>query len=300
MKMRSCISLLALTVLICSCDEKKEPVSPSKSYRISHIECEKNNYRQTFEYNENGLVTSLVVSQDESWGKSRIEATYEYSDDNSVIKISAEERTVEITRRVFSETLYLNANGTAKRAEGSFIKFIKYDSDYEIIRKNYTVEFQYDSFDQLTDISISEKRTDVTGWEEDKSLDWKVALVWDEGNIKEYSEYYTSPKRTLMTKRTYSYYGGLSIEYMPINHGPILRYFYLPLQYQGMLGKRSESPVKRETIYFIRSGNETGGYNLDYSYDLSNSIHDTRVEAFSKVSSLTGEELNYKVCWESE
>ena len=298
MKMRSCISLLAVTVLICSCDEKKEPVSPSKSYRISHIECEKNNYRQTFEYNADGLVSRLVVSQDESWGKSGIESTYEYSEDNRVIKISADERGLETARSVFSETLYLNANGTAKCAEGSVIVY-DYNTGDEL-KKNYTVEFQYDSFDQLTDISISETRADVTGWEDRESSDWKVELVWNEGNINEYSEYYTSPKRTLMSKRTYSYYEGLSFEYMPIIYKPILRYFYLPLQYQGMLGKRSESPVKRETIYFIQSGNEKGGYNLDYSYDLATSIHDTRVEAFSMFDSYTEEELNYKVFWEYE
>lgn len=298
MKMRSCISLLAVTVLICSCDEKKEPVLPSKSYRISHIECEKDNYRQTFEYNAKGLVSRLVVSQDESWGKSGIESTYEYSDDNSVIKISADERTVEINRRVFSETLYLNANGTAKRAEGSVIVY-----DYNIgseLKKNYTVEFQYDSFDQLTDISISEKRADVTGWEDRESSDWKVELVWNEGNINEYSEYYTSPKRTLMNKRTYSYYEGLSFEYMPIINKPILRYFYLPLQYQGMLGKQSDCLVKRETISKTYLGEEKSSYNLDYSYDISTSIHDSRIESFNCVRSYDGEDLKYVVFWEAE
>lgn len=294
MKMRSCISLLAVTVLICSCDEKKEPVLPSKSYRISHIECEKDNYRQTFEYNENGLVSRLVVYSDESWGKSGIESTYEYSDDNSVIKISSDERTVETERRVFSETLYLNANGTAKRAEGNVV--IYYNNPNSELRKNYTVEFQYDSFDQLTDISISEKRTDSQ-----ENLNWQVELVWNEGNMHEYSEYYASLKgRQLMAKRTYAYYRGSSIEYMPIIYKPILRYYYLPLQYQGMLGKRSDSLVKRETIYFIQLGNEKGGYNLDYSYDLSTSIHDTRLEAFSMFDDYSGEALNYKVFWEAE
>lgn len=299
MKMRSCISLLAVIVLICSCDEKKEPVLPSKSYRISHIECEKDNYRQICEYNEKGMVSKWEEQYDDPEGKVGITSSYEYSDDNKIIKISSDELLFVGYRRVFSETLYLNANGTAQRAEGSVVIYHS-QPDYEL-SKYYTVEFQYDSLNQLTDISISEKGSDFAGQEEQKSLDWFVEIGWNEGNMNDYSEYYASLKdRQLMAKRTYSYYGGNFVDYKPILNKPILRYFYLPLQYQGMLGKQSDCLVKRETISEIYLGEEKGSFNLDYSYDLSTTIHDSRIEAFSSVRSYDGEELKYSIAWEAE
>ena len=300
MKNISCICLLALPFMVCSCDKGKEPVSVfHKNYRISHIECKKNNYSQTFEYNEKGLISRWEECFDDPWGKSGIESTYEYNDDNSVIKISSDEQIWATERRVFSETMYLNDNGTARRAEGNVVIYST-DSFYEL-RKHYTVEFQYDSLNQLTYISIAEKRTDSDGWEEQRSLDWCAELEWTEGNLTNYSEYYTSPKRRLMAKRTYEYYGGNSIEHMPIIDEPILRYFYLPLQYQGMLGKRSAWLVKRETIYELDfNGNEKSSYSLDYSYDLSTTLHDSWVESYSSIRSYDGEELKYNVNWEPE
>ena len=291
------ILLFSLSVLVCSCDreKEKEPTLP-KSYRISHIECEKDNYSQTFEYNEKGLISRWEECFDDPWGKSGIESTYEYNDDNSVIKISSDEQIYATERRVFSETMDLNADGNAMRSEGDIVIYYA-DSDYEL-RKHYTVEFQYDSLNQLTDISIAEKRTDFEGWEDQKSLDWCAEITWNEGNMNEYSEYYSSPKGRLMAKRTYEYYGGNSIEYMPIFNKPILRYFYLPLQYQGMLGKQSDSLVRRETIFNVVFGEEKGSNNLDYSYDLSTTLHDSWVESYSSIRSYDGEELKYNVNWE--
>ena len=295
------ILLFSLSVLVCSCDreKEKEPTLP-KSYRISHIECEKDNYSQTFEYNEKGLISRWEECFDDPWGKykSGIESTYEYSDDDSVIKISSDERIWSTERRVFSETMYMNADGTAKRAEGNVVIYYS-DSDYEL-RKYYTAEFQYDSLNQLTNISIAEKCTDFDGWEDQKSLDWCVKIEWHEGNMVAYSEYTSSSRFSLMAKSTYEYYGDSFVDYMPIVTSPILRYFYLPLQYQGMLGKRSDSLMKRKTIFEIILGEEKSSYTSDYSYDLSTSIHDTRVEAFGTVRSYDEEELKYTVDWEAK
>lgn len=292
------VLLFLLPVLMCSCDEKKEPVLHN-SYRISHIECDQDNYRQICEYNEKGLVSKWEEQYDDPEGKVGITSSYEYSDDNKIIKISSDELLFVGHRRVFSETLYLNANGTAQRAEGSVVIYHS-QPDYEL-SKLYTVEFQYDSLNQLTDISISEKRSDFAGQEEQKSLDWFVEIGWNEGNMSEYSEYYTSVKgRYLMAKTTYSYYGNNFVDYKPILNKPILRYFYLPLQYQGMLGKQSYCLVKRETISETYLGEEKSSYNLDYSYDISTSIHDSRIESFNCVRSYDGEDLKYVVGWELE
>lgn len=103
-----------------------------------------------------------------------------------------------------------------------------------------------------------------------------------------------------MAKTTYLYYGGNFVDYKPILNKPILRYFYLPLQYQGVLGKQSDDMVKSETISEIRLGEEIDSYNLDYSYDISTTIHDSRIEAFSSHRSYDGEELKYIVSWEAE
>ena len=293
------ILFLTLPILLFSCDDKKEPVLHN-SYRISGIKCDKDNYRQTFEYYENGLIKRWGEHYDDNWDKTDIESSFKYDDDNNII-ISSSDEFLSGTRRLFSDTLFLDDNGLALRAKGEVVIYHDYKNDDDhgyIMQKAYTADFKYDPLNQLIYIGTSEKNSDFPGWEEQKSLDWCVEMEWEDGNLVESGSYY-SPSRRPMSKTTYSYYGGNSIEYFPILQTSKLRYFYLPLQYQGVFGKQSDGLVKGITFTnYGYNGESIGSSAFDYSYYISTSIHDSQIEAFSRVYQYNGEEQKYIVSWE--
>lgn len=297
------ILFLTLPILLFSCDDKKEPALRN-SYRISGIKCDKDNYRQTFEYYENGLIKRWGEHYGDNWDKIDIESTFKYDDDNNII-ISKSDEFLSGTRRLFSDTLFLDDKGLALRAKGEVVIYHDYKNDDDhgyMIQKAYTADFKYDSLNQLIYIGTSEKHSDFPGWEEQKSLDWCVEMEWEDGNLAESGSYYSSPSRRPMSKTTYSYYGGNSIEYFPILQTSKLRYFYLPLQYQGVFGKQSDDLVKAITFTdYGYNGETTGSFTDKYSYDISTSIHDSQIEAFSIIyqdKEDEGQEYKYIVSWE--
>ncbi|MDE6693467.1 MAG: hypothetical protein K2K05_08795, partial [Muribaculaceae bacterium] len=147
----------------------------------------------------------------------------------------------------------------------------------------------YNSSQQLTKIDIAEKRTNETGWEEPNALKWSVDLEWTDGNLTKYSEY-TNPEHP-MVAISYYYFGGSVIEYIPVLQ-PILRHFYLPLQYQGIFGTQAVDLLKEKKV--VNSG-ETNGHVYKYSYDLGTSIYDSKVERYTEYG--PKEESEYTVSW---
>lgn len=299
------ISILGLPFLLFSCDEKKEPVLYN-SYRLSSIESDKDKYRQTFDYNEEGLIKRWEEHYGDSFGNTDIESSFKYDYDKRTIMISADEFLSDIDRRIFSDTLYLDDRGLARRAKGNVViyHYDNYvsDSDYSYkIQKVYTADFKYDSSDQLIRINTSEKNSDFAGWEGQKSLDGYYEMKWKDGNLYESEAYYASPTSRLINRIEYSYYGGNTVEYIPILQTPTLRYFYLPLKYQGVFGKQSDYLVKGIThVYYGYNGETLTSYTDNYSYDISTTMHDSWIEAFSRVSQHNGEEIKCMVVWEPE
>ncbi|MDE6768840.1 MAG: DUF4595 domain-containing protein [Muribaculaceae bacterium] len=270
---------LAVPLLVfVSCSGEEQPYVPVK-YGVSVIEAE--GFREVFHYNKEGLVDGWEAT-DTRLGYSNCKSSYEYRD-NGVIAISAD-IIVDNERSVFVEELYLNGDGIAEYAKGTATFFN--NSSEVIMKKNYTANFEYDSEKQLTAVDVSERRTNDTGWEEENPLKWKVELGWSEGNLTRYLEY-SNPSHPLV-ERSYSYYGGETANFIPIVQGAICRYYYLPLQYQGVLGKQSVALVKDVTY----SDNSV----CQFEYTMAVSIHDSRVEAYAEKHN--GEETEYRLRWQ--
>lgn len=284
----------ALVLLAASCHGKEEePVVLPPQYRISCIQSETST--QTFEYNAAGQVTEMGKTLSSPGSSFQDKSSYLYPEEGNIIEIVSEETSIygdvwyfeEI--RNFKEKLFLSQNGIADHAIGNVV--IRQD-DKITMMKNYTVDFLYDSSQQLTKIDIAEKRTDETGWEEPNALKWSVDLEWTDGNLTKYSEY-TNPEHPMVTI-SYSYFGGSVIDYLPVLQ-PILRHFYLPLQYQGIFGTQAVDLLKEKEI--INFG-ETKGSVYKYSYDLSTSIYDSKVEGYTEYGS--NKESEYTVSWEKK
>ena len=281
----------ALVLLTVSCHGKEEEsVVLPPQYRISCIQSE--NSTQTFEYNAAGQVTEMGKTLSSPGSSFQDKSSYLYPEEGNIIAIVSEETSVyedvwhseEIKH--FEEKLFLSQNGIAEHAIGNVV--IRQD-DRITMMKNYTVEFHYNSSQQLTKIDIAEKRTNETGWEETNALKWTVDLEWTDGNLTKYSGY-TNPEHP-MVAISYSYFGGSVIDYTPVLQ-PILRHFYLPLQYQGIFGAQAVDLLKEKEV--INSG-ETKGHVYKYSYDLGTSIYDSKVEGYTEYG--PNEESEYSVSW---
>lgn len=272
--------------MLSSCDKGEnieEDKIDHKQIRLAFIESEEDHQaHQVFKYNKDGLISEWNYN----FTSTNITSSFEYNEDGSVITISSEEKS-SLRMMFFNETLYLNPNGTACHAEG---KVTLYESDYPLM-KNYTVDFQYDSSNRLILIKISEKRTDFTGREESYPLKWHVEIDWNGDNIEKYSEWYSTTSR-LAYVAAYTYYDGDLPNYKPIQE-PILRFFYIPLQYQGVLGQQSKSLIKTKT-----ASNPPGSDRVkEYSYDFSVSPNDSKVDKYYEI--FLGKETEFTMGWQT-
>lgn len=281
------IPIFTFLLVMSACDKKEEPELSPTPLKISFIAPSDDNqetgYCEVFNYTNDNLISSWEYKDENN--DIAIRSSYEYRDDTILIACN------EIKRNWhYEERLYLNPNGTANRAEGRARVYDSIDPSHVVLIKNYIVNFKYNSLNQLTDISISEKRANDNGWEESNSLDWSVKLTWDNNNLKNYSEFHNSSSPYIDV--TYSYYDGTSINYMPILNRPILRSYYLPLQYQGVLGKQSEDLIKSYTV----SQPQSFDYIKYFSYDLSLSVRNSMVENYYE--KCNGKEIKYVVGWD--
>ena len=256
--------LLAAPLLLASCDKTDEPRTP-KSYRISWIgENVDDSSYQIFEYTDNGLISEWCCYDDDA----EYHAGYQHSAEG-IIDISAEEKSGD-ERRLFSERLR-TSQGVAHRAEGTYQQ---YSADRLIIRKRYTADFSYTAGRHLAGISISEWITDSEGNDLGTPLTWSVTLNWDPaGNLVRYAEY-TNPARPMLDAE-YIYYGGETVSHLPLLQRPILRGYYLPLQYCGYLGEQSKSLLQKATY------TSSGTVDYSFSYDLSVSTLSSWVESYT-------------------
>ena len=103
-------------------------------------------------------------------------ASYSYPESENMILITAEEQIGEDTWS-YDEKLYLNPNGTASHAKA--IATLKNNGEL-LMKKNFTMEFQYNSSGQLIKVNTAEKRTNDTDWEEPTSLEWCAEIEWQD------------------------------------------------------------------------------------------------------------------------
>lgn len=282
MKHLNLVILCVLMSMSASCDDKDEPVNPPQ-YRISWIYFD-HSYHD-FEYDSKGRISKFEYHEsDPDWIVSYI-SSYSYPDNDNVISIASEEQFgTDIWS--YDEKLYLNQDGTASHAIG--IATLR-NNDGLMITKNYTIDFLYNSSQQLIKVNTAEKRTKDTGWEEPTALEWCAELEWTDDNLVRYSEY-SNPKHPTLTK-TFTYFTGETAHYLPIVQGPVMRRYYLPLQYQGVLGKQSASMVKTMEIT-----SDQREQMVDFSYDISASVYNSWVEGYTELRN--GKETKYTIGWE--
>lgn len=265
-----------VSLLSVSCAKNEEPVH-SVGYELTFIASD-DDY-EVFDYDDSGRISHWEYS-DASHTMS-YNATYNYTEAPETILINGEEIRSEDDTRRFEETLHLDSHGTAAYAEG----IVEMNMNGSVMKKKYRKDFQYDSFGHLILVKISEKRFNDTGWEEPQPLEWYASLDWEANNLAKYTEY-SNPSYPFLIK-AYSYYGGVAVDYMPVIQGPIVHSFYLPLQYQGVLGRLSQSLVK-ECNY--------RDMTFRYSYNISTVTSHSYIESF--VESEQGKETVYTVGWQ--
>lgn len=274
------VLLLALAVLIWSCGSNEEPVSPPQ-YRISWIYADEAYH--IFEYDVAGRIVKWDYNGSPNMS---VASTFEYREQTNTIEIKSEETLTEKDVWSFDETLYLNPDGTADHVVGTVV--LNFDGSRMI--KNYTVDFQYNSSRQLVKLNAAERVVNDYG-QEGSPLEWSAGLEWDGNNLVKYTEF-SNPAIPMITKN-YEYFGGQTVDYLPIVQGCILRRYYLPLQYQGVLGMNSVGLVKRMEVM-----SNNGDITTDFSYKMSASIYSSRVEEYTE--SRNGRESVYTVGWESK
>ena len=282
---RKCLHFALMSVsvfLTVSCSDNNEPVPPPQ-YRISRI-CSDNSL-QLFEYDASGRISEWKYEDLTQAPSDMYNSTYSYSEEEGAIEINSTEQRGDDTWS-FNERLYLNQDGTASHATGN----VTISGNGELMMmKNYSATFHYNSSHQLTKIDVVEKRTDGAGWEESGGLQWFIEMEWDENNLITYSEY--SNRDYPMFSKTFTYYEGDTAHYIPVVQGPILRHYYLPLQYQGLFGTQSVGLVKEASL----SSNSLN-HSTTFSYDLSVSIYNSVVERYSEF--VRGSEVEYTVTWD--
>lgn len=271
-------ALVLVSLVTVSCTKNEAPVHTA-DYELTFIasddDCE------VFDYDDSGRISHWEYSDDAH--TMSYSATYNYAEAPESILINGEEIRPEDDSRSFEETLHLTADGTAAYAEGVAVM----NMNGRVMKKKYRKDFQYDSFGHLILVKIAEKRFDDTGWEDQQPLEWYASLDWEADNLTQYTEY-SNPSYPILIK-TYTYYDGLTVYYMPVLQGPVVHSFYLPLQYQGVVGRVSQSLVKE-----CNNRNMT----LQYSYDISTTTSHSFIESY--VESKRGKETAYTVGWQQK
>ena len=281
--LRALFAMLPLLMTSCSNNDEPKPVA---EFRLSWIGTD--GVYELFEYNTAGLVSSWKNVSESPNAECTYSASFSYPAGSDEIIIKAEEDHGSEIRN-FDEKLRLNPDGTAAGAEGSVrIDFL----NGSLMMKIYTKEFHYDAMRRLTAVNISERRTDNAGWVEENPLEWTAELEWAGDHMTRYTEY-INPAYPLVSKK-FTYYGGVSAEYRPIVQGCIVHSFYLPLAYQGVLGRQSVGLVKSMTMSDL-----SGEYHpVEYTYDIATSLTGSRVEQYTRTRD--GRSTAFAVAWEEK
>lgn len=278
------IGIFLLTILT-ACSNSDEPEYPVFMLPSSITTNDINGSNETFEYNVYGKIIAWTYQYNED---NSVIARYSYPDENT-IKVEAEEIFYE-NRSYWEETIHLN-KGRADKSEGTFI--LKKD-DIIIIQKTYRLEFVYLPDNHLNII----KHSEVVGigdniadnaW--DKSWNWENYLIWEDGNLKEYENYYGKSDVYQTTKYDYSIYATV---YPVIVPNVIKCLHHNPLFMQGVFGLNSNNLLKSSTV-FDKDGNLY--LSSTYSYEFDDA---SRIERYTETLSdntAFSRPISYKVNW---
>lgn len=275
--------------MIASCSNTEEPtLEPEQAIRISSIVSD--NESQEYSYDGDGRIKTWNYSYLSSYSSSDYAAEYNYPS-AGIINIKAIETVLishnQTDKRIFEESLHLSSEGTALYGEGT-CSVIK-DSALEL-RKKYRYEYKYDESKQLTSIEISEWVIDHEGNVLSKTpWTYENRLYWNNGNLEKYVDYLGSnnPYQTI----EYTYWPNTTATYVPVVF-PVIRSYYIPLQYNGIFGKRPAALVSQATTTWQDGATSTS----KYSYTFGISALASWITAYS-IETGNRPETEYTVTW---
>lgn len=273
--------IVILSMAIVSCNKNDAPTPPSTQHRISFIYSD--DTTQLFDYDSDGNITAWQKLETKS-SQTIANASYVYDADGSSVKINADELRGD-QKWIFEEVLSLNVDGTVKSAEG-VVGLYRVEDSGLLMKKRYTVVFNYNLAKQLESIRIVEKH--IADYVDDPyPIEWNIDLAWSNNKVTGYKEY-SNPAAPIKICE-YTYYDGIGVDYAPIVQYPVLRDYYTPLHYQGRFGVKSSGLVKKITVDNI--------YTTDFSYNISTNSTKSIVEEYSEKLP-GGREIQYTIGWE--
>lgn len=276
---------ILILAIITSCSNNDEPNYPVFKQPAAITSDDINGGNQTFEYDDYGKITGWILNYKENEG---VIVRYSYPNGNT-IKIESEEVFFD-TRTYWEETIQL-LNGRASKSEGTFIR--KQD-DVTLIQKTYRLEFAYTPDNHLNIVKHSEimgvgENVTANDWE--KSWNWENYLIWENGNLKEYEDFYGKSIVNTTTKYEYSTY---AVAYPVIIPVVINSWHHSPLFMQGVFGLNSNNLLKSSSI-FDKDGNLDLTRHYIYEFNDEDLI-DQYIETISYNTAFSNS-ISYKVNW---
>lgn len=273
---------LLLSAILVSCNDKDSPEYPVFMQPSSFISQDSEGYDQTFEYDEYGRIVNWTHKSNNLDPDSREndKADYSYPNDSTIV-IKANYSYFDVDR-YYEETIRLK-NGRASKSDGIFIGGI---------RKTYSLEYEFDLQNHLTAVKHTELvgiGDEITNWSAQKPWVWEDYLIWENGNLKEFEDFYG---KTYVYKTTkYEYFDSTS-EYPVIVPMVTGLAHHLPLFMQGVFGSNSKN------VYRSMSQTDCLGYIWDQQYTYT--FEESRITEYTKTDSYNSEDsktASYKVNW---
>lgn len=283
--LHSFLLLPATLMILSSCDNSDEPEqTPEPAKHISSIISD--NESQEYSYYENGRAKTWSYSYHSTQSSSDYTAEYDYPS-TGIINIKATEKvlfayTNQTDEFIYDELLHLSPAGTALYCEGTWTYLN--NSSFRM-KKKYRCDYNYDASEQLTSIEVSEWIID----HDDNVLSktpwiYEYKLYWNNGNIENFID---SQDNTV----EYTYMSGTTAADSPVVF-PVIRSYYMPLNYSGIFGKRPLELVSKTTTLWHDGAKSA----IKYSYTFGISTSESRIEAYG-TSVNNGPETEYIVTW---
>ncbi len=286
MKQLSFLSSIFIFFILASCsnEDPEYPVFMQPS-SIQSLNADADN--QTFEYDEYGRIVNWTQKRNNPSDATIYTAKYSYPNNNAIHVVSEESWLNQ--KRCYEETIQM-VDCRASKSEGTFIYS---EGDNVVLKKTYHLEYEYDSANHLTVV----KHTEVVGIGEDipdvawnKPWSWENYLIWEDGNLKEFQDYYGNVSVYKTTKYDYSIE---AVDYPVIMPMVINNAHHMPLFMQGVFGLNSVNLVKSSSV-IDNEGNITFSCQYTYKFEQARIVGYTQTYSFNTTFSNS---VTYNVNW---
>lgn len=279
--------LLCLFAILASCSNNGEPEYPIFMQPSSITTDDAKGENQSFRYDDNGRIVDWSLKRNNLSDAAIYTAQYSYPNNNAIHIVSEESWLNQ--KRCYEETIQM-VDGRASRSEGTFIYT---EGDNVVLKKTYRLEYEYDSANHLTVVKhaevvgIGEDITDVA-W--NKPWSWENYLIWEDGNLKEFQDYYGNASVYQTAKYDYSFE---TVDYPVIMPMIIKNAHHIPLFMQGVFGQNSVNLVKSSSV-IDNTGNITFSCQYTYKFEQARIVGYTQTYSYNTAFS---NPVTYNVTW---